>query len=86
MSLHPFDTRRYTELAAQVSHATKIFIRLAELLIDELEYRKKERTVRKVHYKAMSQEEARLQAISDGHDVIFMEEIRENRWQVTVSL
>ena len=84
--MNPLSSRRYTELVDRINDSWDRISTLLDLVIDELQYRKKERVVRKVHYKAMNQEDARLQAISDGYDVIFLEEIRENRWQVTVSL
>jgi len=47
MSLHPLETRRYCDVAELGQMALRKFIRIADLVIEELEDRKKERNAKK---------------------------------------
>ena len=83
MSLHPLDTRRYTEIAALASTAVRKFIQATNLLIEELEYRKLKRTEIK-YFKANSEKEACSLAVDQGWIVLSAELVKDEQWKVTV--
>lgn len=83
MSLHPFDTRRYVEFTALISTAARKFIQMSNLVIEELEYRKRKRIHIK-YMKANSEEEAKTLAEDQGLRVLSVEFVHHQKWKVTV--
>ena len=83
MSLHPFDTRRYVEFTALISTAARKFNQMSNLVIEELEYRKRKR-IKIMYFIADTEEVAKELAEHKGYRVLSAEFFKDEHWKVTV--